>query len=389
MSTIKVFFLLCAAVFLVACSPRLDVNELFLTYGSRVRYDELDTEDASDAGVDGSAGHDETAVDAGATVDAGDTEDAGVDAGPSKCSGACLPALAGWSGPLLVAIGAEPWALPSCPNGYESSDLGALDVVAPPAACSPCACSPSTDGSCAPVPWASPIGVSANTCAAVLSGSLGASWGAYPAEGSGGFVDGTCASFSYVGGPSIVRALWSNAHPAVWQGTSGTCAPSGGDPTIEPVTWGKHARACAPLVVPSGECNAGETCGSIVPSGFSPCIMREGSHECPQGLDRREVYRAVNDSRACSSCSCSAPNGETCAWTFDAFEQDNCEGTPIASLDAGPNAPMVCAPIEPASPARSVRAHAGSSSPGTCAPNGGASIGGVTPSDPVTLCCMP
>lgn len=387
MSTFKVFCVLCAGFFLAACSLPVDVNEVFLLHGSRVRFDELDA-GKLDAGE---SANDETIVDAGATIDAGDAGDPPVDAMPIECSGACLPALPGWSGPLLVAIAAEPWAMPACPAGFDASDLGALDVVAPPAACSPCACAPSTGGSCKPNLF-SPIGVSANTCAAVLSGSLGASWGAYPAEGSGGFVDGTCASFSYVGGSSNaspVRALWSNAASGVWQSLSGYCLPTGGEPTIEPVTWANHARACAPSVAPSGQCDADKTCGSSPPSGFASCIVREGFHECPAGLDRREVYRAVNDSRACSSCSCSAPNGETCAWTFDAFEQDNCEGSPIASLDAGPNAPMACAPIQPASLARSVRAHAGSSSPGTCAPNGGTPIGGVAPSDPVTLCCVP
>ncbi len=390
MSTIKVFCVLFACVFLAACSPRLDVNELFFTYGSRVRYDERNTEDASDAGNDGGAGHDETAVDAGAPVDAGDTEDAGVDAVPSKCSGACLPALAGWSAPLLVAIAAEPWALPSCPKGYESSDLGSLDVLASPAACSPCACDAPQGGSCAPSPNAAPIVVSDNTCTAVLGGSLGGSWGV---TSQGGFKDGACAAVTMIGNPYAMRALYSNAVVGAWQSSPGTCAASGGDATIEPYTWGNYARACSPLVATSEACAAGETCGSVE-SSFLSCIVRDGSHDCPDGMDRREVYRAAHDFRACSSCGCAAPVDETCTWAFDAFEQANCEGSPVASLDASPGSSGSvtagsCAPIDPASVVRSIQAHEKPSKGGTCAPVGGTPIGSVAPLDAVTICCAP
>lgn len=389
MSTIKVFRVLFAAVFLAACSPRFDVNELFSTHGSRVRFDELDTEDAHDAGNGGSAGHDETAVDAGATNDAGDANDAGVDVGSSKCSGACLPALAEWAGPLLVAVAAESWALPSCPNGYAPSDLGALDVVAPPAACSPCACAASDGGSCAPQPNNAPIVTTDNTCTAVFAGSLGGSHGAF----SEGFKDGACVPFSTAGTPTIQRALFSNAAIGAWQSSPGTCAASGGDATIEPYTWGNHARACSPLTATAGACDAGEACGSVEP-GFLSCIVRDGSHDCPAGLERREVYRAAHDSRACSSCSCSAPSDETCVWTFDAFEQASCEGSPVASLDASPGSSGSvtagsCAPIAPASIVRSVKAHEKPSKGGTCAPVGGTPIGNVAPLDAVTICCVP
>lgn len=389
MSTIKVFCVLFAAVFLAACSPRPEVNELFLTYGSRVRYDERDTEDASDAGETiEDAGV--AAVDSGDANDAGVTDDAGVDAGPSKCSGACLPALAGWSDPLLVAIAAESWALPSCPNGYAPSDLGTFEPIAPPAACSPCACDASQGGSCSPQPNNAPIVVSDNTCAAVLSGSLGGSWGV---TSQGGFKDGTCAAVTVIGNPYAMRALYSNAAIGAWQSSLGTCAASGGNATIEPYTWGNHARACVPTIATGETCSAGQTCGSVEPS-FLSCIVRDGAHECPDGTDRREVYQGANDSRACSSCDCAAPVDETCAWTFDAFEQANCEGSPVASLDASPGSSGsvtagACAPIIPASIVRSVQAHEKPSKGGTCAPVGGTPIGNVAPLDAVTICCAP
>lgn len=388
MSTIKVFCVLFAAVFCSACSLSFDLNEVFFLHGSRVLSDELDAgkldagETIEDAG--------ETIEDAGATVDAGDVSDAGADSEPIECSGACLPAIEGWLGPMLVAIGAKPWEMPACPQGYESSEFGGIEPIAPPAECSPCACSGSQGGSCSPRSVTTPIIVSDNTCAAVLVGSFGGSWGSYPA---GGFKDGTCAAFDVIGNPSIKRALYSNAAIGAWQSSPGACVASGGKSTVDPLSWGKLARACSPLIATAGACALGETCGSTEP-GFSSCIARNGAHECPAGLNRHEVYGAANDSRSCSSCSCSAPTGEMCAWTFDAFEAENCQGLPIASLDVSPGfSPNVtagaCEPINPASIVRSVMANEKPNTSGSCAPSGGEPIGSVTPQDPVTICCLP
>lgn len=388
MSTLKVFPWLCAVVCLAACSLPAEVNEVFLLHGSRVSFDELDA-DKLDAGAPDIAEVHEPIVDAGETIDAdmidaGDANELGVDTGSIECSGACLPEIAGWSGPLLVAIG-NPLALPPCPNGYDANELGVLDPIASPAACSPCSCSASSGAQCTPRATASPVGIASNQCATILAGgSTGQSAGAYPA---GGFTNGTCESFSFAGDPFVVRALWSNAANGVWLGTQGSCAPVGGRATVDPYVWDKHARACSPLNATAGACKTGETCGSVEP-GFSSCIVRDGWHECPIGLERREVYRAALDSRACSSCTCSAPNGESCSWTFEVFEGSSCQGSPVASLDVGYGLPASCATIAPASVVRSVLAHEKPSLPGTCDPAGGEPIGYVLPRDPVTICCL-
>jgi hypothetical protein len=86
----------------------------------------------------------------------------------------------------------------------------------------------------------------------------------------------------------------------------------------------------------------------------------------------------TDDTRACTACACDQPAG-ACQGTAQTFLNTTCAGTPItASIGACAN---VSGPISwkltnaaPVNP--------------QCQPTGVAPTGTVTPSAPVTICCM-
>ena len=118
--------------------------------------------------------------------------------------------------------------------------------------------------------------------------------------------------------------------------SGGHCPASGGSAMVPLVSWGRVGFTCdAPA--PSTTCGGG-VCMPLPAMGFRPglCVHHDGDIMCPEGFDDRHVfYGGFDDTRGCTTCTCSNVNM------------------------------------------------------GVCTPMGGSATGSATPSMAVTYCCVP
>jgi hypothetical protein len=318
------------------------------------------------------APHDATQADA-VSVDAGSDV---VEEPPAHCGGgfACAPAVPpGWHGPYELYAGSTP--PPGCGAGYSGPLLdGYAGVSASPATCG-CACGPSTGVQCS-----SPnltFYSSSTTC------SLAESCTAAPlVQGACTRVDVSSACLSMLG---VVMSLPQSV------ASQGSCAPV---PTqdVPPPSWATLARACGtaePQV--QADCAGAGVC---VPAPSSPfkaafCIEQSGAlATCPAadgsvGYSSRFVYFAtIDDTRACSACTCGLVTGASCSGSVTQFQSsDGSCGNGQIVYPLG----QTCDPVQqPADLELSVTA-----SGGACAPSPSGPTGSATPSNAMTFCCTP
>ncbi|WP_437781509.1 hypothetical protein [Sorangium sp. So ce1097] len=209
--------------------------------------------------------------------------------------------------------------------------------------------------------------------------------------------------------------------PAGWDGA---CAAPGaveaeafGSFRIAPVT----ARPCEVVAspvprhgdAPAGgravvacDANRGATCpnrghlcvvgaADMLP-GWRRCLLSEEDEdvECPPGEEtlglhfsgKLTFWREVEDSRACSPCSCTETAPSTCEALVSTFEDAAC-GDLIAAAAVAENG--VCIDAEPGSTLGSVRAEWRVNAPGSCAPSGRELVGELSLRKKVTACCLP
>jgi hypothetical protein len=164
--------------------------------------------------------------------------------------------------------------------------------------------------------------------------------------------------------------------------TLGTCSSSNAH-SIPPPTWGTQARSCgAPTL--AGECNGSEVCVPPQPSGTKLCVYKTGDVSCPAGFysSKKLFHDDFDDTRQCSTCSCSSATGGQCKGTVTFTNGATCGSAQLSlSLGACSNAP--------ASNVNGGKYTPGSHTPGSCSPQGGVLSGSVTATGPVTYCCAP
>ena len=169
----------------------------------------------------------------------------------------------------------------------------------------------------------------------------------------------------------------------------GTCTSSGGAATKPPVTWSRTARACAPAAPPAqGSCSADQVCAPASAAPYSPrlCVMRDGaSSSCPAPAYPAGpfvYYVGVDDTRACSACACASASGARCSLP----------SPPLRSYCVGPSgslsAPSPCSSFNGGTPIMLTGAPK-LEDVGSCAPAGGAPIGGATGAHATSFCCEP
>lgn len=154
--------------------------------------------------------------------------------------------------------------------------------------------------------------------------------------------------------------------------TGGECAPISDNSFPEP-------ERIDPVLLCAAD--AGESCdgdGSCVPemadSNAPMCIYMEADVECPPGpfTERSVTYRDIDDTRACSDCSCGAPTG-SCAATV-AFSTP---GTFLFDVDDAcielPETPILANLVPDVE----------------CAAAPSTAFGDVEPAGAVTACCLP
>lgn len=297
---------------------------------------------------------------------ADDDEDGDVDCADSACAAVgftCAPpAPEGFLGPVALIRGPAD-AVPGCAGGFPDEVLvgGIGELSVPPPACSACSCDP-------------PAGA---TCSAVLDlfadGVCITSFGTVDVVPTGA---GGCEDTADTVAVSAVRA----GAPVV---EGGACAPGGGEPTAGPATFGEGARLCAS--------SAGGGCGgdACLPARSDPledtlCVHREGGGGCSAAgpyTIALEVYGGVDDTRACTACSCAEPTGVTCGGSTTLYRNnDGCSG-PSTTVDHD----GTCTAATDFQSIRSTLEPAG----GACAPAGGEPEGTAAAVDLVTVCCLP
>jgi hypothetical protein len=234
----------------------------------------------------------------------------------------------------------------SAPDGWTPASVTACDaptlvlgMEASPASCTPCACGPWEGGTCAPPElWCSDAGDSPGcegTSAAVT----------VTLDASGACVDGTPYN--------NLRCRLSDAGALA---VPGSCTPDGG--AIVDPPWSSTLAVC-------------DGCGG--------CLMRQGVHDCPEGLARVVGYAGARDGRACSPCVCDVTGASCPSPTALAFDDETCAGASdavgLSCVTVGYVGSVMLAPFEPAG--------------GRCSASGGEPSGAVEPTDPWTVCCPP
>jgi hypothetical protein len=273
---------------------------------------------------------------------------------------------AGWSGPgiLYEGTGGGGEDAPSaadCPPAFPTDAFDGTRAPTAPAAACTCSCAP-------------PAGV---TCA------VGASF----------YYDSACANLCET------EPLALNACVATCSGAqtmmvvesvtaTGSCAPQGTSQVTPPV-WGSTARICAssPSLDAPGGCPAGQACVAKPPTGFDSggCLWQSGDIPCPDASATRKVYlTGATDTRGCSACTCSAPNGVTCASTsVTTFSDAACTDTlsPVIGDGSCVSAPGGAHAIEATTSTTAAQ--------GSCTPSVATPLGSFTPTGATTICCSP
>lgn len=295
--------------------------------------------------------------------------------GAPSCDADCPAPPEGWSPPALFAFG--PFTeVPACPDVAPYPGIEAYaDLQAAPATCPVCQCGPSETTCDLPLHW--------TAAAADCAGASGAEPTAFnaPAGWDGECTPGGIAAGAQCGGAPCVQSLTVEP-PSV---AGGDCAPQPvGPASAPPPAWGTRARECRPAE--AGACP--EIPGECAPpSGFSLCTHRSGDVDCPDRYPHKQLFQQdAEDARACSPCTCGAPEGNTCTVLASAFQDGACgviAGALLVTAAAGDG----CVDIPPGLALGGKTAEIVATRDGACAPSGGEPLGDVTPSSPITVCC--
>lgn len=302
------------------------------------------------------------------------------------CPGSCVPAAPPtWDGPMHVAVDAA-IALPSCPalapttffEGYAAPASWSL-------VCPECSCDAPL-GSCElPATWT----VSSTACAD-LSPAVKTPFN--PPLGW----DGSCTATGAIpegklcGGVPCVNSIWVSV-PVIHEAP---CVPHGDEAMPPPPRIAANdafdlaARACTNQT-PWPSCpNSTSACMPAF-EGFHVCISHSGDEPCPAGWDDRHVFHEqVDDERTCAPCSCSAPTGGICEARYRVFDDGAC-GSELVAVKLTSGMQDKCADFNmPGVALGSKSAELLSYQAGVCEPNGGAPVGDVLLSEPVTFCCL-
>lgn len=265
---------------------------------------------------------------------------------------------------------------PACPEnaaglGYE----GHGDPSALPLPCGACSCAPTA------VTCGLPAGITVSAAPCGDGGSPA------PFDGPAAW-DGGCTAYDAV--DSGVGSL--TLAPLVVNESG--CTPAQAPPGAMSGLWSTFARACTSSA--GGTCpSTGETCSPAISDTFRRCVffLAEGDVECPSAslgpyTEKHVFFASADDTRQCSSCDCAAGPG-TCSAVLSVYADSACGGVPLdIPVTSATSAMPLCSDL-PGSALGSKSVRLAKSTPGTCQPTGGKSIGMVIPSMPSTFCCLP
>jgi hypothetical protein len=158
-----------------------------------------------------------------------------------------------------------------------------------------------------------------------------------------------------------------------------SCTPSGGNANFDPPSWTYRGTVCAAPQASEGECAAG-VCVEALPQPFEDevCFWRVGDEKCPIGFAKLTYYDGFNDTRSCTTCSCSV--------------SADCTATTTLRSNVGCGGGMQVVQNDGACHTTGSRhSFRGTMSGGSCNNSGGQQQGAASPdeSSAFTLCCAP
>ncbi len=310
----------------------------------------------------------EDPIDLQADADAGDAGLSPDTAPSTPCTKTCAGAPpAGWDGPFSYyeATGGPPAPAPAdCGGEFTKTAYdGTSALIAPPPACT-CQCGAATGATCSgPL-----VNYFSDATCMTSCGTKNQPLVTTPACTILG--DSACSSTHATIGPPLP--------------TGGSCPPMATS-NVTPAAWSTTYRLCAVTTPPSGTCGADQVC---VPSPSLPekpntlCIARPDDAQCPAAYPvKKTAYASFTDNRACSACTCAAPQGVTCATdTATMYTDLAC----TAGAKAFVTGTTTCLNI---GTVKSGNVSAAAASGGTCTAVGGQPTGAATPTSPTTICC--
>lgn len=298
-----------------------------------------------------------------------DNGDGLVDCADPICGGLgyrCVPTTpVGWMGPAAWASGESV----SCSGAYdELLDDGQAGLRADPATCAPCSCE-AGDGQC-PKATVTVSRAFGDDCSGLCNGPLL-------------LKDGECkrltdadASCWDGGGDSIGNPSVVSVTVGAWPGS---CTATGGAAAVSPIAWDASVTVCG--AVGGGGCDADAVCAPPPPPTFEPsaCVAHEGDVECPTRYPAKTVlYEGVEDSRACTACSCAAGSCRGSLLLYD----DSCGD---GHLESEVGAPFTGSCLRPES--EDPRARYVVDRSAVCESTPAVPAGQATPIEPTTVCC--
>jgi hypothetical protein len=301
--------------------------------------------------------------DTSTTADGSSSGGAETTTGEAVCppSHACVALPPGWTGPVLLRESTDPEARPECPDEYpELAAVGGAELTAS---------TPECDCSCG-----APNGT---TCALATTLHY---WGTDPTCSNGtplqsyNLFTTVCNDLNAV----LPANSYFQVEPVEVDG--GSCAPQQ-TAVVEPPIYAELASTCGSAEVLEG-CEGGDVCAPRA-SGESLCVWQDGDSECPAGFegDRTLVHRSIDDSRACTECTCDDPVGLCDTATITMFS--NVCNPPISSiLDTTGECDLGSA----GSVTRSAIFDVGQPN-AFCVASPAVATGTATPAEPVTICC--
>jgi len=152
--------------------------------------------------------------------------------------------------------------------------------------------------------------------------------------------------------------------------------------------WGQERHACESASA-GGGCNAGEVCVARgeAPYDGAACVFVGAAQACPGGWPNQLAsFTGGTDSRGCAACNCT-PSGVDCIGEeFTLFDDSSCGGggSPPVSVTGS-----TCASGQNHLDGDSASYRATTPTlTGSCTAGGGGPVGAVTPTGPVTFCCL-
>lgn len=201
------------------------------------------------------------------------------------------------SGGALVYVWNGAGASPSCPGDSLPVWDGKAEFAAGAAHCGPCECEePTSEGFCRPPDSATPLAISESCNSSMEAKPVHATW------------DDSCVPMPSPVGSVVV---YLTARGSISEASS---APLGGEPSIEPPSWGANVRACSERATTTG---------------WRECVMHEGQHACDVDRPNRVLaFTGFADTRSCTACECDYK--DKCRSVVEAYESADCSGAPVA-----------------------------------------------------------